>query len=258
MSDELKVQRVVIRDDRAWERTGGYGYVDRLGLNPDQWFRLCEDFAQAAGGPLPGWLKTGISGSAGGAIEFVTNAPAGALALSHGAIEGAETLRVTMGDNFSLDTNASLIFQSRFRLSYADSEGLSDGQSLVIGLASAWNDVLDDIDKVAWFRIGSGGVDIRFESRDGTTSTGWRSSGLAAPDGEWVTVKIDALDLADIRFYVSEESRVQPYDFVLVGRADISGWSGGAQIVAALQRVGGARQDVAEIDYLAVAGTRWN
>lgn len=143
-------------------------------------------------------FKWGARDTAGGGEAVVADAPNGALGLALDATNEAQLAGVDWADQRTLTLNQGLIFEARFRLSV-----LPTGAVIaVVGLEGDHNAAVDTVAESIWFRADGNGV-ITIENDDTANETSKVATGTTLTTGDWITVRIDCTDIADVKFYIN-------------------------------------------------------
>jgi len=210
---------------------------------------LMEDFHGAAGASIPAPFAVASTETGGTPVkDFLSNSFAGALKLAGDTTSEAQSVRVDFGDNLIINSGANPVMEARIKVQFnsTDTEFTPD-ERLVVGLCGAYNATLDSVAAHAWFRIEGASLNLLIESDDGTTDDDDNDSGVDIVDDEWIVLRIDASDLATVRFYANGAP---------CGELDATDLSGGLQPIVAYQKDAGAEAQVILVDYIKVWADR--
>ena len=148
------------------------------------------------------------------AIGLSADVVNGAAALILDSDDNAEVACLHFGDNECLSLKQGLIFEARVTFSTLPTTGTETVQA-VLGLAGDHNTDLDTIDVGAWFRVESAAnTALLWETDDDSVNDDDNATGITLVAGTYNIFRIDATDIAAVKFYVDGE---------LVGTAVMSG-----------------------------------
>lgn len=143
------------------------------------------------------WVKK-IVGAAPPTVAGVASAVGGQIACALTSASQKQDAGLYWGDQKGLDITKGLVFEARVRLSVLPS---ASGVQAVAGLSSDWIDGPDNNTCYAQFQANGSGL-LYYRSFDGTTTKSV-STGVTVTTADWVTLRIDASDATDVKFYVN-------------------------------------------------------
>jgi hypothetical protein len=130
-------------------------------------------------------------------VAGVANAVGGQVACALAATSEKEDAGLYFGDNLGIDVTKGANFESRCLLSVLPSVAAVQA---VWGLASAWIDGPNN--NTCSMRFGAtGNGAVLIQAFDGTTTTSV-ATGVTVSTTDWHIYRIDASNLADVRFYI--------------------------------------------------------
>lgn len=157
-----------------------------------------------------------------------------------------ENVCLSEGDVLQWDIDKLVEFRCRVKMNQA---ALDSTTSFAIGLASERNDAIDSIAEAALFRlVGSDAVVV--ETDDGTTDNDDVATGQELVNAYKELVISFALGKSDVRFFIDGQPVAQSQTF------DMSGYSGGLQLYAQIQKTADTNIDGFTLDYWEVRGRR--
>lgn len=168
------------------------------------WFR--DDFLgpgatviPAAGSAENGvdWVKK-IVGTGPPTVAEVANAVGGQVACTLTATSEKQDAALYWGDKKAIDVTKGMMFECRVNLAVLPSAA---AVQTVFGLASDWIDGPDN--NTCYLQVGAtanGALNVR--SFDGTTTKSV-ASGVTVLNTDFVTVRIDATDVTDVKFFIN-------------------------------------------------------
>ena len=223
--------------------------------SPGGYVQIFEDFIGDGALPLDSAAATG-SGfknhdtSAGGTPTFAFQSVAdGVYRMAFASNDEAEYLSTYLGDVVCIPPTKNPVFEARVKITGT----FSADDRVVIGLASARHNTLDNIADHAWFRMEGANNNILVEGDDdGTTDNDDNDTGKDWTSGTFHTYKIDMSDLTDVKFFVDGTKCALPEAM------DVSGMAAGdlLQPYIAMQKDAGAVTHSVDIDYISVVWER--
>lgn len=147
--------------------------------------------------PNMGWMKK-IVGVAPPTVAGVASAIGGQIACALTAASEKQDAVLYWGNQKGLDITKGLVFETRIRLSVLPSAA---GVQAVAGVCSDWIDGPDNNACYARFQANSSGL-LYFRCFDGVTTTSV-STGVTLAASDWAILRIDASDIANVRFFVN-------------------------------------------------------
>lgn len=143
------------------------------------------------------WVKK-IVGSAPPTVAGVASAVGGQVAATLTSASEKQDAVLYWGDQKALDITKGLVYESRVRLSVLPS---TSGVQAVAGVCSDWIDGPDNNACYAQFQANGSGL-LYYRAYDGATTTSV-STGVTVTTADWVTLRIDASDITDLKFFVN-------------------------------------------------------
>jgi hypothetical protein len=170
--------------------------------------RVYEDFLLDAGATLPlPWGKQDTSAAGSPTLDFTADGAGGLYVMKLDTTNEVENITLYFADQLVFNIAKNPVFSCRLKIE-SDVTGagglFAAGDMLAVGLASARNATLDSVATHAWFRFEGANHNILYEGDDGTTDTDDQDSGVDWAENTFVDLKIDATDLASVKFYVNE------------------------------------------------------
>ena len=217
-----------------------FEYMQRL-LPVEERVGVVEDFLGVVGASLPPWLTTKDTSSAGTpTFAFVASGDGGQWAMKPDTTNEAEIVGLYQGDQLTWELAKGPVLRFRFKIE-PDVTGaggaFAAGDKLVIGLASARADTLDDVVSHAWIRMEGANANILFEADNGTADVDDKDTTIDWAANTWITVRIDARNPADVKLYINEVART-PAGFTFAMPT-----SGNVQFLAELQKAAATNED---------------
>lgn len=143
------------------------------------------------------WVKK-IVGAAPPTVAGVADAIGGQVACALTSASQKQDAVLYWDDQRGLDITKGLVFETRVQLSVLPS---TTGVQAVAGVASDWIDGPDSNTCYAQFQANGSGL-LYFRAYDGATTTSV-STGVTVTTSDWVTLRIDASDITDVKFFVN-------------------------------------------------------
>ena len=230
--------------DKGWYTTG---VGDKV--------QIFSDFI--GGGSLPldsaggeGFVNHDTSSSGAPTLAFQPAAD-GVYMMKFASTSEAEYLATYLGDDCCISPTKNPIFEARVKLVLAGST-LSADDRIVIGLASARDNTLNDIVDHVWFRMEGANNNIFVEGDDGTTDNDDNDTGVDYASGTYQVFKIDMSDLTDVKYYIDGTQCVLPE------KIDVSAMAATdyLQPYIEIQKDTGAEVHEVHIDYISVLWDR--
>lgn len=135
----------------------------------------------------------------GAATEtVVADAANGVVALALDATSEVQLAGVDWADQRTLVLNQKLIFEARFRLSVIPTGAVI----ACVGLCGDHNAAVDTVAELIWFRADGNGV-LTVEHDDTSHETSKVATGVTLTTSDWVVVRIDCVNPADVRFFIN-------------------------------------------------------
>jgi hypothetical protein len=178
---------------------------------------------------------------------YESSTAGGAVVLGGDGTSEAQTARVDFADSLCFDSTKNVCIEARIQIQYADDTAFTADERFVFGLASAYNATLDNIAKLAWFRVEGADTALLLETDDGTTDNDDQDVGQDMVNDTWAVLRIDMSDLSAVKFYK---------DGALIGDLDASAMTGNLQPIVAYQRDAGNDQQIILVDYVKVWAER--
>lgn len=169
-------------------------------------FAINDDFTgpgklviPAAGSAESGmdWVKK-IVGAAPPTVAGVASAIGGQVSCALTSASEKQDAGLYWGDQKGLDITKGLVFETRIRLSVLPSAA---GVQAVAGVSSDWIDGPDNNTCYAQFQAAGSGL-LYYRAFDGATTTS-TSTGVTLTTSDWATLRIDATDITDVKFFVN-------------------------------------------------------
>lgn len=182
-------------DKATFETTGKLSPV----VYADDFLGAGKVVIPAAGSAESGmdWVKK-IVGAAPPTVAGVADAIGGQVACTLTSASQKQDAVLYWDDQRGLDITKGLVFEARVQLSVLPS---TSGVQAVAGVASDWIDGPDNNTCYAQFQANGSGL-LYFRAFDGTTTTSV-STGVTVTASDWVTLRIDASDITDVKFFVN-------------------------------------------------------
>jgi hypothetical protein len=171
----------------------------------------------------------------------VANSANGEFNSAFDAQSEAQIIGINWNDALLIDATKGAFFQARVKLS-----AVSAVSRFVFGLASAHNNVLDNITRNAWFRVEGNAFTLFAETDDNTTDNDRQDTGIVLAADTYAILTIDLFDLGDVRFYHNEN---------LVKRLSMPALSGNVQPVLLAQKDSGVLTGGFTVDFYRAS---WN
>lgn len=149
-----------------------------------------------------------------GVVGKVADEINGVASLAITAAASADIAALDWNDQESLSLNNGLIFEARVAISVLPTQAVGGTTEIVFGIAGAHNAVLDTVDCNAWFRVQHGSAALLWETDDNVTNDDDNDTGIVLVAGVYHIYRIDANNIAAVKFYV---------DGVLVGTGSMAG-----------------------------------
>jgi hypothetical protein len=156
-------------------------------------------------------MKIVTSGVGTPTTAFVANTPNGEVLLQLDATSGSETAAITWGDQLNFwkaDVATPILGDgpfAEFRIKIGAVTAVGANDTVVFGMATAFNATLSSIAEYAWFKL-TGNMNLLLETNDGTTAN-TAFNPLFAPvtlvAGKYYYFTIDFSDPTNIAFWVS-------------------------------------------------------
>ena len=203
-----------------------------------QRYHLTEDFLGAA---LPNWLATADDSAAGApSFGFVANETGGAFAVQMAVDNEVEIVGIFGINNLTIDTEQGPVVEIKVKVDSDPAGGSGNfaaGDKLVIGFASAYDAVPDNVVKSAWFLFG-GAVDhkLRVEADDNITNIDDQDTGIVWAEGVYLTLRVDFSEMREsgVHFYAGGQ---------LVKTLAVQGFTGNVQVYCMLRKAAAANND---------------
>jgi hypothetical protein len=162
------------------------------------------------------------------AIAQLADQPCGVMTMIIDADNNAEDAVLYWGDQRSIDLNLAANIEFRLAMPVLPTGGApATGTTAVFGLAHDHNLDKDTVATHAWFRL-QGAASILCETDDTTNDNDDVDTGIDLVAGVYHVFRIDAFDIADVKFYIdgvrvctattfdmsnctADEARMQPY-----------------------------------------------
>jgi hypothetical protein len=232
------------------------GHVESLvrGSNYRVWYERFEEFDAAT---VPSPWSTRIVGTTP-TMAKVANEVDGVWRATLASTSEAETAGVDFADSLMLNVptaggahvNAVTrpIFEAYVRIPTA----LTTNQTVVIGLATAFNATLTSIAEYAWFRF-TANNNVTIEGKDGTTTTlaqAPQSGTLTLTANQFYLFTIDMTFLDAVRFHVDDN---------YIGSVNMAALTAAMKLQPAiyLQKASGATTPTLDIDFAMVSSWRF-
>ncbi len=156
-----------------------------------------EDFLGKAIDTTNVWTALDTSAAGLTTPVLIANGPNGLVSLPLDNTSEAQLSGLYWGDVRTLVLNRGLIFEARFAL-----HTLPTGSVIVcIGLMGNHNAAADTVAESIWFRFDGNGV-MTVETDDTANETSKVATGVTVIADQYVVVRIDCSDIADIKFFV--------------------------------------------------------
>ena len=140
--------------------------------------------------------------SSAGAPTHAILADETAVELALAANDELEVCGYDFNDMLLFDIDTLNTFVARFKVS-----AITTAEEVVIGMGSAWADIVDDITANAWFKL-SASMDLLVESDDGTNDNDDKDTAVDLTVDTYIWVKIDFSTKADVKFYTSTDGKI--------------------------------------------------
>lgn len=153
--------------------------------------------------PLATSLKPTVTHTAGATTNVpiaipVLNSANGEALLQLSATNEAQVVRLTKGDQLTVDPTKLPMFTCRLKVS-----GVATATRMVWGLATAYNATFDSVAEMAWFRLEGNSLALVVEADDATTDTDDQSTSITLTADTYYLFTIDfSQDTGKIRFFV--------------------------------------------------------
>jgi len=218
--------------------------------------RFIDDFVGAGSQVIPAvgsavggfpWVKKLVQTAGVPAVAGVANAAGGVLQCAIDATSEKQEATLYWGDSKGLDVTKGFVIEFRANLHVLPSVA---GVEAVFGVSSNWIDGPDNAAEYLEFGAnGSGAISLR--SQDGTTQKSIASGFSAIADG-WHVYRIDANNLADIRYFIdgSQVSQANTIGFAATGASAI------LQPYASVYKPSGAGVGTLQVDYVKAFANR--
>ena len=172
----------------------------------------------------------------------------GVYRMKFAANDEVEYLATYLGDKCVIPPTKKPIFEARVKITGT----FSADDRVVIGLASARNNTLDNIVDHVWFRMEGANFNILVEGDDHVTDNDDNDTGTDWVSGTFVKLKIDMSDLTDVKYYVDGVLQSLPE------KIDVSRMEAGdlLQPYIEMQKDAGNVEHSIDIDYISVLWQR--
>ena len=231
------------------------GHIESLirGSNYRVWYENFHDFDAAT---LPSPWTTRIAGTTP-TMAKVANEVNGVWRATLAATSEAETAGVDFGDSLLINkpdaggTHVNAVTKPIFEAYVRIPTALTTAQTVVIGLATAFNATLTSITKYAWFRF-TANMNVTIEGKDGTTTTTGQ-----APQSGTTTIDANVFKLFTIDMTFPEATRFHVDDNFLgtVNMAALAA-TDKFQPLVAIQKSTGTTTPTLDLDWVSVSGWR--
>jgi hypothetical protein len=232
------------------------GHIESLVRNSNHrvWYERFEEFDAAT---LPSPWATKIVGTTP-TVAKVANEVNGVWRATLAATSEAETAGVDFGDSLMLNiptaggTHVNAVTKPIFEAYVRIPTALTTAQTVVIGLATAFNATLTSIAEYAWFRF-TANMNVLIEGKDGTTTTLAQvpqSGTLTLTANQFYLFTIDMTFLDAVRFHVDDG---------YLGSVNMSALTAAMKLQPAiyLQKASGVTTPTLDIDTAHVSGWRY-
>tara|TARA_R100001163_G_C5066314_1_gene204706 strand:- start:35 stop:787 length:753 start_codon:yes stop_codon:yes gene_type:complete len=230
--------------DKGWYTTG---VGDKVQIFSDFVGNGPLPVADAANAGASAFVNHDTSSSGSPTLTHQATAD-GVYRMAFASTDEAEYLATYLGDDCCIPPTKNPIFEARIKITGT----FSADDRVVIGLASARNNTLDNIADHVWFRMEGANNNILVEGDDGTTDNDDNDTSVDWTSGTFHKLKIDCSDLSDVKFYVDGTQCVLPE------KIDVDQMAAGdvLQPYIEMQKDAGTVTHSVDIDYISVLWDR--